>query len=303
MRMTPREIIAKAWAITRRESSMRRWGCMSSFFELLLSIKLISYQIYFLYEYLSGSGGAGFFDVEITMYDSMPHGAFWTFLIVLLALFTIELFFPHMALGAIIGLGAKSHMGEPVKGGAVLALYNFFALFAIHEMFILGSLSTSITLTSVIVRYIDGNAKVAAIALLWTIWAFSNVLRFFFSFAEEAVVIDKIGFFTALGKSFKLIISYLGHIMFLLLLLFVISLRIIINVALIVVIPGLIIGIVLLLGTFLSELLTWIIGGILGVVLTFVASYFFAYLHVFKQTVWTITYLELRKHKDLDVIG
>ncbi|NOS67550.1 MAG: hypothetical protein HOO67_04270 [Candidatus Peribacteraceae bacterium] len=301
--MTPREIIAEAWAITRREASMRRWGCTSAFFELLLSIKLISYQIYFLYEYFWGTGGAGFFDIEIVIYESMPHWFFWTFLIVLGVLFIIEFFFPHMALGAIIGLAAKSHMGEPVKGGMVLALYNFFAVFTIHEIFVLGSLSTSITLTSVIMRYIEGNAKGFIIGLLWLVWALSNVLRFFFSFAEEAVVIDKVGMFEALGRSFKLIISYLGHIMFLLLLLFVISLRIILNVAIIVVIPGLVIGIVLLLGTFLSTLLTWIIGGIVGIALTLVASYFFAYLHVFKQTVWTITYLELRKHKDLDVIG
>lgn len=301
--MTPREIIAEAWAITCRESAMRRWGCTSAFFELLLSIKLISYQIYFLYEYFSGNGGVGFFDVEITMYNSMPHWFFWTFIIILLLLFAIEFFFPHMALGAIIGLGAKSHMGEPMKGGTVLALYNFFAIFAIHEMFVLGSLSTSITLTSVIVRYIDGNAKTAVIALLWIVWAFSNLLRFFFSFSEEVVVIDKIGIFEALGKSFKLIISYLGHIMFLLLLLFVISLRIILNAAIVIVIPGIIIGIVLFLGMFLSTLLTWIIGGVIGIVMTVIASYFFAYLHVFKQTVWTITYLELRKHKDLDVIG
>ena len=31
-------------------------------------------------------------------------------------------------------------------------------------------------------------------------------------------------------------------------------------------------------------------------------SYFFAYVTVFKQTVWTITYLELSQIKDLDVI-
>src|SRR3990167_3874382 len=213
--MTPREIIAEAWAITRREPSIRRWGCTSAFFELLLSIKLIGYQIYFLYEFFAGNGGAGFFDVEIIIYNSMPHWFFWTFVIVLLVLFTIELFFPHMAQGAIIGLGAKSHMGEPVKGGMVLALYNFFAIFAIHEMFILGSFSTSITLTSVIVRYINGNAKVAVIIILWSVWAFTNILSFFFSFSEEAVVIDKIGLIAALGRSFKLIISYLGHIMFL----------------------------------------------------------------------------------------
>lgn len=301
--MTPREIIAEAWAVTRREGSLRRWGITSSFLELLLSIKLISYQVYFLYEYFAGSGGAGFFDVEIEIYRSMPGWFFWTFVITFTVLIIIEFFFPHLALGAVIGLAAKSRKGEPVKGGLVLALYNFFPIFIIHEIFVLGSFSVCITLTSVILRYIEGDVKFFAITVLWAVWAISNILRFFFAFSQEGVVIDKFGTFESMGRSFKLIISYLGHIMFLLLLLFVISLRIILNAAIVVVIPGIIISIVLLLGTFFSTTLTWIIGSIVGIALTAVASYFFGYLEVFKQTVWTITYMELRKHKDLDVIG
>ncbi len=301
--MTPREIIAEAWAITRREASVRRWGVASSLFELLLSIKLVGYQVYFLYEYFWGNGGAGFFDVEIQIYESMPHWFFWTFIITLTLLFTVELFFPHLAAGAVIGLAAKSKMGEEVKGGLVLALYNFFPIFAIHEIFALGGLSTTITITSVILRYVEGDSKTFFIIILWIMWVVSNVIHFFFSFAEEAIVIDRIGIFTALGRSFKLIISYLGHIMFLLLLLFVISLRIILNAAIVIIIPGVILGVVFLLSTFLSQLLTWLIGGAVGLVLVGIASYFFGYLHVFKQTVWTITYLELKKHKDLDVIG
>ena len=34
----------------------------------------------------------------------------------------------------------------------------------------------------------------------------------------------------------------------------------------------------------------------------FGASYFFAYLHVFKQTVWTLTYIELSSRKEQDII-
>jgi hypothetical protein len=301
--MTPREIIAEAWAITRREASLRRWGVASSFFELLLSLKLISYQLYFLYEFFWGNGGAGFFDVEIAIYGTMPHWFFWTFIILLSLLFVIEFFFPHLATGAVIGLAAKSRMGEEVKGGPVLALYNFFPIFAIHEIFVLASLSMVITLSSLALRYIGGTAAVATIAMLWTLWTICNLLRFFFSFAQEAVVIDKLGIFAAMGKSFKLIISYLSHVMFLLLLLFVIILRILLNTAIVIVVPVLIVGIVFLLGMFLSTALSWTIGSIIAVILIAIASYFFGYLTVFKQTVWTITYLELRKHKDLDVIG
>ncbi len=301
--MTPREIIAEAWALTRREPALRRWACTAAFFEILLSIKLLGYQVYFFYEMMYGNGETGFFDVEIKIYKELPHWFFWTFVISLTVLFIVELFFSHLAQGAIIGLAAKSHRGEEVKGGRVLALYNFFPIFAIHEIFVLGSLNTTITISSVALRYVEGSAKTPILIIIWLTWLFSNMLAFFFHFAEEIVVIEKIGVFEALGRSFKLIISYLGRIMFLLLLLFVISLRILLNTAIVLLIPGIIIGLGMLLSTFLAPLITWTIVSIVGFVVIIIASYFFGYLHAFKQAVWTILYLELRNKKDLDVIG
>jgi hypothetical protein len=61
-------------------------------------------------------------------------------------------------------------------------------------------------------------------------------------------------------------------------------------------------GIGFLLLFFFSPVVSYSIAVTIGVVLVFVASYFFGYLHVFKETVWTITFLELKKHKELDVI-
>jgi len=45
-------------------------------------------------------------------------------------------------------------------------------------------------------------------------WLLSNLLRFFFSFAQPAVVITRTGIFEAMGQSFKLIVSYWGRVMF-----------------------------------------------------------------------------------------
>jgi hypothetical protein len=301
--MTPREIIAEAWTLTRRERSVRRWSYTTAFFELLLSIKLLSYQLYFLYEYLSGRSGGGFFDVEILIYRNMPQWFFWTFVISLTLLIVVELLFSHLSSGAIIGLIAKSHMGEPVQGGTILALYNFFPIFAVHEIFVLGSLNTTITVTSIVIRYVNGTAAIPIIIILWLIWLFSNLLRFFFHFAQEAIVIDRIGVFAALGKSFKLIISHLGKIMFLVVLMLVISIRIVLNAAVVFLIPGIMIGVVVLLSTFLSPLVTWIATTIISLTVVAICSYFFGYIHAFNQAVWTILYIELRKHKELDVIG
>jgi hypothetical protein len=54
---------------------------------------------------------------------------------------------------------------------------------------------------------------------------------------------------------------------------------------------------------FLKFLMFFVLERFIGLVLTFVAAYFFTYLHVFKQAVWTIMYMELIKEKELDKIG
>jgi hypothetical protein len=300
--MTPRELIAEAWKITMRERKLRRWGFFSSFFETFFDLKLVSYQAFFLWEYLRGHGGAGFFDVEIAMYHHWPHWAFWTFVITLVILITIELFVPHLAAGAIIGLAAKSSKGEKVNGGLVLALYNFFPIFTIHEFFILGHLATVVTAISVVLRYIQGSFRGPIIIGILVLWMFTNILKFFFTFAEEAVVISKVGIFHAMGKSFKLLVSYLSHIMFILILLFVISIRIVINAIMILLLPAIALGLGLLLAMVLPPVVSYSIAAAVGLALLVLFSYFIAYLHVFKQTVWTLLYIELSAHKDLDII-
>lgn len=299
--MTPREIIAEAWAITRREKSLRRWGMTQALLETLLDLKLFSYQAYFLWEYMQGKQ-SGFFDIEILLYDAVPFWFFLTFIIALTLLVVVELFIPHMAQGAIIGLAAKSYRGDELKGGFLLAIYNFVPLFAIHEIFVLASATTAITVISLILRYVDGSFHVPLIIVIALLWGLSNVIKFFASFAEPAVVVRRVSVFTALGQSFQLIVGYLGHVMFLLLLLFVISIRIIINLVTVLLIPGIAMGVGFLLAFFLPTALSVMIAVIISIGLVLLASYFFANLHVFKETVWTIAYLELSKKKDLSVI-
>ena len=66
--------------------------------------------------------------------------------------------------------------------------------------------------------------------------------------------------------------------------------------------PFLAIGLGLLLATFLPLALSYFIASVVGLALLLLLSYLLAYLHIFKQTVWTLTYMELSKMKDLDII-
>ncbi len=299
--LTPREIIAHAWAITTTESHLKRWGFFGSFFEILLDVKLLVYQVYFIYSYFKGEGG-GLFDIEILLYNSIPFWLFISLMIAFILLVIVELFVPSLADGAIIGLTAKAHGKEKVQGGFILALYNFFPILAVHEVFIFSSLSIFITAISIILRYGAG-LKTMMIVVASIVWIVSNIMKFFSSFTEPGIVVEKLSIFVSGAKSVKLIMGYMPHVMFLAMLLLVISLRIFINTLVIVLVPVAMLGIGLGLTYVFQPIVSYSIAGFVGLALTLVAAYFFAYLHVFKQAVWTIMYMELIKEKELDKIG
>lgn len=301
--MTPREIIAKAWAITKKERGIRAWGYVGSFFETMLQLKVLLYQVYFFWTFVVIGETVGLFEIEEKLYEYLPVEVFATIIGIFLIMFVIEIFLPSLCLGAIIGLSAKSYKKEEVKGGLVLGLYNFFPLFVLKEALILSHVSTAITFSSVILRYGENRGLIIfLLCALWFLWLFSMFLKFLLSFAEESVVIRKMGTFEAMGKSFKLVISHLSKIVFLIVLLFVISLRILINALMALLLPALIVGFAFLFSLFLSPTLTALLTGIIAIILIGLASYLFAYLEVFKQTAWSITFLELNALKDLDVI-
>ncbi len=299
--LTPREIIAQAWTIATTEPQLKRWGFFGSFFEILLDVKLLVYQMYFLYGYLYGHA-TGLFDIEIALYNSVPMWLFLTIVISFIVLVVVELFVPSFSSGAIIGLAAKAHNKERMHGGFIMALYNFFPILAVHEVFVFSSFSILITGISVILRYGSGLESVMIVVAL-LVWIFSNIIKFFSSFTESGIVVEKLGVFESGAKSVKLIFSYMPHVMFLTLLLVVITVRIVINTLIILLVPAAVIGSSLLLTYVFQPVLSYTIAGFIGLILTMVAAYFFTYLHIFKQAVWTIMYMELIKQKDLDKIG
>ena len=70
----------------------------------------------------------------------------------------------------------------------------------------------------------------------------------------------------------------------------------------VILIPAIVIGIGFSLTFLLPTAISYSIAAVIGLVIIFLSSYFFAYLEVFRQTVWTLTYIELCKLKDLDLI-
>lgn len=300
--MKPRDIIARSWALTKKETSIRRWAFAHSLFVTLLNAKLFFYQAWLAYSYFVLDDPIGFATMEKVIWENLPHWLSITIFVLFILLLVVEFIFPHMARGAIIGLAAKSYKKEEVKGGLVMAVYNFFPIFALHEILVLSSLTTVITLSSLALRYGGSSVGFIVIAILTTIWLVSTIIEFFWIFAEEAVVIKKAGIRDAIRQSVKLVLSYLGHIVFLLLLLFIIILRILANLVMVILVPAIVLGFGWFLSTLMPPAVSYSISAIVGLAVIIFASYLFAYIEVFRQTVWTITFMELSKMKDLDVI-
>ncbi len=299
--LTPREIIAQAWTITTTEPSLKRWGFAGSALRLLLDIKLVSYQFYFFLAYMSGKQ-AGLLKDGMWLYEKAPLPIFWTVVITFALLVIAEVFLPIFFDGAIIGLTAKSHNKEPVNGGFILGMYNFFPIFAVHQIFVFSGINLLITVISILLRY--GSGLTGFMIVIATIlWLFSSIMSFLSSFAEPAIVLKKASVFESIAQSLKLTFSYPGHIIFLILLLLIISFRIIVNIAILILIPCLVIGLSIVLTYFLTPAISYSIAGVVALILTLISAYFFMYLHVFKQAVWTIMYMELTKEKELDKIG
>lgn len=302
--MTPREIIAEAWAITTRERKLRIWGYTGSLFETVWMLQFILSQAYFLYVYFVMGQSVGWLSIlDFVRTHTLP----WVVIALTVfycLMYALQALIPTIVSGAVIGLAAKSHLKQDVQGGLVLGLYNFFPLLEIRGLFILAHVGMAITLWSTILRYTGDSygMKAGLTALVIAFWLLSALFRFFAAFAEEGIVISKLGVFASIGASFKLIISHLGKVVFLVILLLVISIRVFLNAIIVLLIPAVAIGLAVLLAMFLPQFISYVIALCVSLVLILILSYFLGYLHVFQQTVWTLMYLELRKQKDFDVI-
>ncbi len=304
--MSPKEIIAEAWHMTiRHKRILLPWGALEAFIVMIAAMLFVIYQGFVLTVFIQTGDSPTW---ESIMGTIMPIiGRFPGLTVTLLVLSCIYgvlwIVVPRVVTGALIGLAAKIHCGDEPKGGFVIGVFSFLPLLELAAAFVIIDGKTLFSAWSVLVRYMGAaDVMLGTSIFLILIWCIAFVFHFLFMFAEEAIVIRKFGVFRSIGHSFKLVISYLGRVVLIAVLLLVIILRIILNAIVIFVIPAIIFGLGFLLTRFLPEIVSFGISGLIGITIALIASYFLGYVTVFKNAVWTITYLELSKEKELDVI-
>lgn len=298
--MNYKAIVAEAWQFTQENRRLVIWyGALPAFFSTVVGIAYIIYQYYaFLSSSLFEKWNQSFLHVVFTTVLDFLHvyqGTILPLLIIAVVLVICYFFIPVILEGGLIQLIARKRNGQdvPLRKGFFYGLIYFLPLFE-YKLFlqtvslvsILSILATSMrNLGWAILPTILPATILALIAIL--------VLAVFFTYTEFYIVIDEDGAFTAISKSFNLVVRNLEETLLLTILMLIIGVRIIIQILFVLLIPAVVIAVVYLLTLANLPNLGLALGAGIGVVGLLIASYLNGIIHTFAISVWTITFLKL----------
>ncbi|MEK7137210.1 MAG: hypothetical protein AAB853_02905, partial [Patescibacteria group bacterium] len=180
--MSPREIIAEAWAITRKyRRVLLPWGIIDAFTLSIYATVFATYQGYVLWFFFRGQESPSWLGtIEMVINTFSEHPAFTGVMVILGILYALLwLTIPRLATGALIGLAAKIRSGDEPRGGLVLGVFNFFPLLELAVALGLIGGKTIFSAWSVLVRTIgEGPIIPLATSLLLVLWLLSFVFHF-----------------------------------------------------------------------------------------------------------------------------
>jgi hypothetical protein len=117
----------------------------------------------------------------------------------------------------------------------------------------------------------------------------------FFVYAEFYIIIDDEDIFQSMKKSVSLVMNNVKHTFLITILMVIIGIRIVLQIVLLLFVPAL----VALATGYLGTLLHPAVGLSVGIVVLLLAAYLTGIIEIFSYHVWTHTFLELSKEKEI----
>lgn len=297
--MEYKAIVKEAWELTQNNKQMIRLGFISALISTIVGIVYLVYQIT-SFKHSSLFGGS--IDYVETFNNLIAIIKTHTALSITsvafgIIIFVAYLFVPLIINGALIDLIAKYKTGRPIKGGMAKGIMRLFEMIKIHALLSPFGLFSILTEVSFVLRLSGIQVMYVILPFFILFYLIGFVLVIIFSFADQYIILNEDSFTQSMGNSTRLVLIHFKETIFLILIMFLISIRIFINVLLILFIP---LAIVSLTGYLASVTLamigTYIAIGI-GIVLLFLASYFIGTLTVFSTAVWTLSFLKMREEE------
>lgn len=304
-KMSYRKIIKEAWQLVSHEKGLIWFGVIPSFFSTLVGICYLIYQ--FLAFQVSPFFGNKQYDFE-QIIDFLfqliaNYPGFFVFFLILAALIGLGFFFlPPLCEGSIIGLTAAHHQQKAVsaRDGLSIGLNYFLQLFEYRVVASTFGLAEFFLIFSIGARNFGFTHWLITIMCL--LFLVAILFSFLFIYTQNFIVLKNKPLIPAFLESAKLVIHNFEQTFLIWLLIFLISLRVIINIFLVFLIP-----------IFIAFVMNFLIGKLalgLGVVLAILAglivlsaaAYLAGILHVFTTATWTLTFLSIKHQKPQKIL-
>ncbi len=289
------EIIHDAWSLTISNSKLKWLIFIPSFVAVLIFVLEVAWQMYLYWgEFVSDhefSIDSISFVFNFLVENNLLGWVVFGTIFILFFVFVV----PSWVHAAII-LGVKQKLNYPEKYCSVrkklISAYDyFFRLFELHAIAGIFSLwSIALFIATFYRIFHDSFFK-----LIWPILIvyaiFASIITIFISFSAYFIVCENKSLVQSINKSINLVFLNFGKTMVIILLMFLVNLRVILNVIVVLLVP---IGLFAAFTYFNSSLML-ILSIVLGLGLLGFTAYLTAILEVFSTAVWTEAFLQMRE--------
>lgn len=283
-----------------KRKQLVKFGIFPSIIILIVSILYVYYQYQsFNYKIHYDSSFVLNFLVPVIWNIISSNAYFLVFSIIISLLFLlIWLFIPILCRGAITKSVFNIRSLQKNTGVFANSLLHFFPLFEASLLFRSIAPITFFSQFSFVARNTSIEAGFAFIPVFIFLSIIGLIAMVFFMFIVQVIIIKKLNFSKSVKYSSKLVVTNFFKSIKLLILLFLIEFRIIINVIFILGIPLGMFFIAGILASVFSFMVTVIIITVISLISTLFAVYIMGTLFVFKETIWTISFIELDKEME-----
>lgn len=299
--MNSRQIIADAWLFTRENKRlMWAFAFVPAIIETLIGL------LYLIYQYFSFKRSPLFenakhsFATEVissTLNFLNDHGGLWIpFLITAVVILILYALLPTLLQGGLIQVIAKKRAGEEavtVSRGISLGFLVFLPLLEYHLLVKSFSVFSLFTEAAFVLRNLGTGAMQILLPVFILAVIIGLLLTLLFTYSEFFIVLQKKPVLTSMGRSAKLVVLSWQHTFLIAILMLIIGLRVILNIIAVLLVPALLFVSAGLLATFALATTGIVIGILMSFAGLLAASYFSGILHIFANSVWTFTFLEL----------
>jgi len=300
------DLIVQAWDTTIEGKNLIWYGFIPALFGILFGIFYAIFQYLSLkfqadYNFLNNNKFLSNI-IDFVLRDFNTVFIFSIFFIILSLLYIIVPPICQGSLTAVLAKMAKNKKNVRMRDGLSHGLISFLPLIKYHAITGPFSIFLIFSTSMLIYRTFGVNVLKMVIPIYIAFFIFSTVLLFFFTYAEYFIIIRNEKPFSSITKSSKLVLMHWEETFLLLILMFLIATRTIINILLIIGIPSLVffLGGLLFTSNYTMDIVLFVSLAI-GVVIIFIASWINGFLTIFSTAVWTFTFLKI-ENENMDVV-